>query len=140
MESFASWTSTPEGVLPGRRIMATGRPPLRRREIEPLPNRVPDEVNEESLVSGLKLEPTNVPSSSRTLSSCAATRLMYSGECVLFEQQLVMFGGGAHPPPPAQPKPCRALLIGYSRAGLELTKEGMAHASARRETVRIPPE
>jgi hypothetical protein len=37
-------------------------------------------------------------------------------------------------------EPCRALLIGYSRAGLELTKEGMAHASARRETVRSPPE
>ena len=32
-----------------------------------------------------------------------------------------------------------ALLIGYSCAGLELTKEGMAHASARRETVRVPP-
>jgi hypothetical protein len=29
---------------------------------------------------------------------------------------------------------------GYSRAGLELTKEGMAHASPRRGTVRSPPE
>src|SRR5829696_3784042 len=37
-------------------------------------------------------------------------------------------------------EPCRALLIGYSRAGLELTKEDMAHTSARRETVRSPPE